>query len=453
MRAPAGKGSERVMQESIFRHAENIDGYLRALRHDLREHERLKLLLYIASTISQEMELEKLLNLITEEVKQVLQCEECRVYMFDRERGEFWSKVESDQKEIRFAADASIAGRVLTSGKILNIHNAGEDLGVDPTFDIQAGFRTKNILAAPLRNKLGEIIGVFQASNKMQGAFLQEDEELLDAISAIASTQIENAQLYQNQRKTFDSLVETLASTIDARDPLTAGHSKRIALYADELARVLQLSNQEKEVLRISALLHDYGKIAVREAVLTKEGRLTEEEFKHIQSHPEFTRTILQKINFSKELQQVPDIAASHHERIDGTGYPDGLRDEQIPPLSKILAVADVFDALSSKRHYRNRMKFLQVIEILTKGAGSHFDLTCVEAFKRIKLDRLVRILEGENASELDAGDLKFLSRFDTNDLLSSQAFDSEESRRLVKIFNKYYNRDYLRSADEERQE
>ncbi|MBN2355138.1 HD domain-containing protein [candidate division KSB1 bacterium] len=434
------------MQESSLRHAEEINSYLKALRHDLREHERLKLLLYIASTISQEMKLDKLLTLIMDEVKQVLQCDRCSVFILDRERGELWSHVAHGEEEIRFAAHLGIAGHVVATGKVINIPDAYSDVRFNPNIDKQTGYRTQNILAAPMRNKMGEIIGVFQAINKFQGAFIREDEELLDAISAIAATQIENAQLYENQKKTFDSLVETLASTIDARDPLTAGHSKRIALYADELAKVLHLSDQEREILRISALLHDYGKIAVREAILTKDGRLTEEEFKHIQNHPQFTRVILQKINFSKELQQVPLIAASHHERIDGTGYPSGLRDEQIPPLSKILAVADVYDALTSKRHYRNRMRFLQVIDILIQGSGSHFDPFYVDAFKKIKLDRLVRILEDEYVEQLDPDDLTFMSKFDIVDLLAAQHNSKTfgAAKRLLRIFNKYYNRDYL---------
>ena len=414
-----------------------------------REHERLKMLLKVAGSISAEMQLDKLLRLIMDEVKQVLQCDRCTVFVLDREHNELWSRVAHGESEIRFPAHLGIAGAVVQSGQVINIPDAYADSRFNPNIDRQTGYHTLNLLSAPMRNKPGEIIGVFQILNKREGPFTREDEEILNAISVLAATQIENAQLYEEQKKTFDSLVETLASTIDARDPLTAGHSQRISLYADEIGRVLRLQAQEREVLRISALLHDYGKIAVREAVLTKNDKLTDEEFSHIRNHAAYTRSILEKINFSRELRQVPLIAASHHERVDGTGYPAGLVDEEIPLLSKILAVADVFDALTSKRHYRTRMPFAEVIQLLLDNIGSQFDPLPVNAFRAVKLDRLVRILEHEHSGRLEAEELHYLSGFDSVDYIAAvQAEAPEEFQsRLVRIFQRYYLQDYLQSS------
>ncbi len=410
------------------------------------EHERLRLLLKVASTISREMQLDKLLRVIMDEVKSVLQCDRCTVFVLDRERNELWSKVAHGEKEIRFAAHLGIAGHVATTGRVINIPDAYADDRFNPNIDKQTGYHTQTILAAPMRNKLGEIIGVFQTLNKHDGHFTGEDEETLDAISALSATQIENAQLYENQKKTFDSFLETLASTIDARDPLTAGHSQRITLYAAEMAQVLHLSEKEMEVLRVSALLHDYGKIAVREAVLTKEDRLTESEYKHIRNHAAYTKSILEKINFTGALRQVPLIAASHHERVDGTGYPAGLVDEQIPKLSKILAVVDVFDALTSKRHYRTRMPFHEVIQTLTAGIGTQFDPRYVNAFKQIKLDRLLHILEHEHVDLLHRADLSSLADYDSIDYVAAfQApFPLEQEKRLIMTFQTYYLQQYL---------
>jgi len=413
-----------------------------------REHERLKMLLKVAGSISSEMQLDKLLRLIMDEVKQVLQCDRCTVFVLDREHNELWSRVAHGESEIRFPAHLGIAGAVVQSGQVINIPDAYADSRFNPNIDRQTGYHTRNLLSAPMRNKPGEIIGVFQILNKLEGPFTREDEEILNAISVLAATQIENAQLYEEQKKTFDSLVETLASTIDARDPLTAGHSQRISLYADEIGRVLRLQTQEREVLRISALLHDYGKIAVREAVLTKNDKLTDEEFSHIRNHAAYTRSILEKINFSRELRQVPLIAASHHERVDGTGYPAGLMDDEIPLLSKILAVADVFDALTSKRHYRTRMPFTEVIQLLLDNIGSQFDPLPVNAFRAVKLDRLVRILEHEHPDRLEAEELHFLSGFDSVDYITAaQAEAPEFQPRLVRIFQRYYMQEYLQSS------
>ena len=410
-----------------------------------KEHEKLKLLFDVTRNISRELVLDRLLMLIMDQVKSVLNCERCTVFVLDREKDELWSRVAHGEKEIRFPSHLGIAGHVVTTGEVLNIPDAYADPRFNPEIDKKTGYHTRNILTAPMRNKLGEIIGVFQTLNKIGTAFNRDDEELLNAISIIAAVQIENAQLYEEQKKTFESFIETLASTIDARDPLTAGHSKRIALYADEIARVVNLDDSERAVLRTAALLHDYGKIAIREAILTKDGRLTDEEFKHIQRHPMFTRSILKKINFSRELRSVPEIAASHHEKLDGSGYPNGLREAQIPKLGKILAVVDVFDALTSKRHYRDRMAFEKVIGILAEGTGTQFDEFFVAAFKKIPLDRLVLVLEEENAERLDTGDLTLLSKYNTSDILRLPGSEERtpQQEELRRTFDRYYTRKY----------
>ncbi|HNR66485.1 MAG TPA: HD domain-containing phosphohydrolase [bacterium] len=424
----------------------DIKDYQLKLEQYRREHEKLQILLNITHNISRELDLSKLLMLIMDEVKTVLQCDRCTVFVLNRETGELWSRVAHGEKEIRFPSHLGIAGFVATSGEVLNIPDAYADERFNPNIDKKTGYVTRTILAVPMRNKLSEIIGVFQSLNKIGGPFCQDDIELLDAISSIAATQIENAQLYAEQKKTFDSFIETLATTIDARDPLTAGHSRRIALYADEIARVLNLGDSEREVLRTAALLHDYGKIAVREAILTKEGKLTDEEFKHIQHHPYYTRTILEKINFSRALKDVPMIAASHHEKLDGSGYPQGLIEREIPKLGKILAVVDVFDALTSKRHYRDRMNLTQVLGILSQGANTHFDDFFIAAFKKIPLSRLVEILEDDHQKDLDLNDLEELGKSDISALLSALESPSPDGHQLamMKQFNHYYSRDYL---------
>ncbi|MDZ7261557.1 MAG: GAF domain-containing protein [candidate division KSB1 bacterium] len=425
--------------------------FLEELKKFQEEHQRLSVLFSITRNISPELQLDKLLFLIMDEVKKALNADRCTVFLLDEDRHELWSKVAHGEKEIRFPSHLGIAGHVATTGEVLNIPDAYADARFNRDIDKKTGYHTRNMLTFPMRNKRAEIIGVFQVLNKLDGPFTTEDEELLDAISAISATQIENAQLYEQQKKTFNSFVETLASTIDARDPLTAGHSKRIALYSDEIAKIVNMSPQKREVLRFAAMLHDYGKIAVREAVLCKNGKLTEEEYHHIQSHPAFTKSILEKINFTKELQDLPKIAASHHEKMDGSGYPCGLKNGEIPPEGRILAVVDVFDALTSKRHYRDRMEFVKVMEILENASGTHFDKVFVDAFKRIHLDRLITILEDDSLEKVSNQDLSYLANYTVNDVLEvlrkGPAFDEEY--RLVELFTKYYRREYLKSSEQ----
>jgi len=350
------------------------------LDEHIREHDKLGLLLSVTTNISRELEIDRLLMLIMDEVKNALNCDRCSVFLVDREKGELWSKVAHGEKEIRFPSHLGIAGYVASSGEILNIKDAYADYRYTPDIDRKTGYKTLNMLNAPLRNQKGEIIGVFQTLNKKGGAFTVDDEELLSAIAVLSASQIENAQLYEEQRKTFDSFVETLASTIDARDPLTSGHSQRITMYAEEIGKLVNLDDQEHRVLRISSLLHDYGKIAIRESILTKAGELTQQEYEHIKEHPNFTKSILERINFSRDLAAVPLIASSHHEKLDGSGYPQGLKGDAIPKLSRIIAVADIFDALSSRRHYRDRMPLADIFALLHKDAGSWYDAVYIEA-------------------------------------------------------------------------
>jgi HD-GYP domain-containing protein (c-di-GMP phosphodiesterase class II) len=138
----------------------------------------------------------------------------------------------------------------------------------------------------------------------------------------------------------------------------------------------------ELEVLNYAALLHDYGKIGVPEAILTKPGRFTDEERLEMNKHAQYTIDILGMIKFSRRFKEIPNIAGHHHERVDGHGYPHGLTGEQMHPFSRIMAVADVFDALTSIRDYRVPADPEKVLDILKKDSGTHFDRDCVNAFE-----------------------------------------------------------------------
>jgi len=143
-------------------------------------------------------------------------------------------------------------------------------------------------------------------------------------------------------------------------------------------------------------MMHDYGKIGVPEAVLWKPGRLTPEEYATVQKHASITFDLLSNLPFTKRLQAVPFVASCHHEKLDGTGYYRGLKGEQIPFLSRIIAVADVFDALTSVRHYRNRMPIEKVAEILDAGKDNHFDAACVTAFEKLPAETVLTCMESE---------------------------------------------------------
>ena len=342
-------------------------------------------LLEVGKAISGEIELDSLLRLIMEKTSHLLRADRSTVFLVDRERRELWSKVAQgmQDQEIRFPMHLGIAGSVATTGETINIPDAYQDPRFNPEVDKKTGYRTQSILTMPMKNKLGEIIGVFQCLNKEGGAFGKEDERLLEALASQTAIAIENAQLYEEQKKQFNSIIEVLASSIDARDPYTAGHSQRVMEYTVGTAEEMNFSKKGLETLRLASLLHDYGKIGVHDAILRKPGNLTQEEYRAIQEHVVKTKEILENLYFSQDLKEIPYIAAFHHERVDGTGYPFHLRDGEIPLGGKIMAVADVFDALTSDRPYRRPSTPEEAFALLEKGIGTHFDGEVVAAFKK----------------------------------------------------------------------
>ncbi|WP_114164997.1 HD domain-containing phosphohydrolase [Exiguobacterium sp. TNDT2] len=183
----------------------------------------------------------------------------------------------------------------------------------------------------------------------------------------------------------LNSLFVLFAATLDARDSYTAGHSERVAAYSVELAQALQLPNEQIELLRKSALLHDIGKIGIRDDVLLKEGKLTDYEFAQIQEHPTIGIHILNQISLPEALQPILAGVRSHHERIDGHGYPDRLSGESIPLFGRIMAIADAYDAMTSDRPYRDGMPVEKALSILESGRGTQWDASFVDVFVQLR--------------------------------------------------------------------
>jgi len=170
----------------------------------------------------------------------------------------------------------------------------------------------------------GEPLGVFAVDNlKTKRPLVQSDMNFLMGIAPVIGISIRNAELLSARREQMNSILEVMAASIDARDPMTAGHSKKVKEYALGICSELGLSNDYSEVVGVAASLHDYGKIGVPDSLLKKEGRLTDDEFETIKKHTKKTKEILLQMRFEGMLRQVPEIAGSHHEKIDGSGYPE----------------------------------------------------------------------------------------------------------------------------------
>jgi HD-GYP domain-containing protein (c-di-GMP phosphodiesterase class II) len=182
-------------------------------------------------------------------------------------------------------------------------------------------------------------------------------------------------------RSTFLSAIDSLVLTLEKRDPYTAGHSRRVRLYSLRLASALGLDRRELRRLNLAAKLHDIGKVAVPEAILNKPAALTAQEMAAIREHPVIGERILEPIIRNRH---VLDGIRHHHERVDGRGYPDGLRGGDIPLLGRLIAVPDCFDALTSLRAYRDPLPLDQALEVIRAGAGTQFQPEFVHAFLEI---------------------------------------------------------------------
>lgn len=408
-------------------------------------------LVKIGRSITAVTDINVLLKVIAEETKIAIQADRCTVFMYDKDKNELWSKVAlgMDSQEIRFPADRGLAGYVVKTGEPLNIPDAYNDSRFNPDIDKETGYRTKTILCMPIKNNNQEIIGAFQVLNKLNGVFTKGDEDLLAAIGGSASIALENAQLfeqqkelYKEQKELFESFIDTLATSIDARDKITAGHSSRVKLYSMLLVDELGCDEKFKELVEKAAILHDIGKIGIRDSVLQKEGKLTDDEYKHIQEHVRITHDILEKIHMSQDFKTITEIACSHHEKYDGSGYYRHLSGENIPYGGRILAVADVFDAITSKRHYRDKMPIQNVIDILLSGKDKHFDGNLVDTFLRISVDKIIRVFLTENHSCFKDEDCELLSHYN---LLNIRDFIvgenvTDEQRHVADLFNFYYS-------------
>lgn len=233
-------------------------------------------------------------------------------------------------------------------------------------------------LSVPLlvKDKLVGLINLGEKETKKP--FSQKDLRLLSTISGHIAIAIENAKLYEDLLKSYLSTVSALAEAIETKDPYTRGHSERVAKYAAIIAKALNLSESEIESVRVAGILHDIGKIGLPEGILLKCAPLTDAEFAVIKEHPVVGARIIDKAEFPWDIKP---IARHHHERYDGTGYPDGLKGEDIPLGARILAVADTYEALLADRPYRRGFSKEKSLGIIKEAAGPQLDPKIVPVF------------------------------------------------------------------------
>ena len=473
-----------------------------------RRIDRLSRVLDVASKVSAETDLDLLLQIIVREASEVLEADRCTLWILDEENEEMWTKVAEglgQSETIRIPMETGICGQVARTGAIINIPDAYKDERFNREVDSQTGYKTRGILAVPMRHQSGKLTGVLQALNRKDGEpFDEEDQNLLVNLGVNCAVAIENAVLHADIDRLFEGFVKASVTAIESRDPTTSGHSERVALLtlgiAENTARVstgpykdIAFTTDEMRELRYASLLHDFGKVGVREDVLVKakklypwelqlvesrfqalklqrenhflkeviqayqtgtgiteapndriareikeideflefirkcneptvlasegfdqlqelaeltyqdpngqtipiladiqierlsipRGSLDPQERLEIESHVTHTFRFLQQIPWTKNLQGVPQIAFGHHEKLDGTGYPRGINQVIIAPQTRMMTVADIYDALTARdRPYKKAIPLEKALDILDYEAkNSKIDPILLEIF------------------------------------------------------------------------
>ncbi len=238
-----------------------------------------------------------------------------------------------------------------------------------------AGLDVHNLVAVPLVVDQN-VVGVLAAVNKLSGDFDSVDMKLISAVGSQASVFLDNNRLYADVQDLLMGVLHALTASIDAKDPYTCGHSLRVAKLSRQLALACGYTRDKAERLYLCGLLHDIGKIGVPERILCKTARLTDEEYDVIKRHPGIGAKILTGI---RQLEDVTVGILTHHERLDGRGYPNALKGDEIPMDGRIVGLADAFDALTSDRVYRRALSPEQVIGEIRRCTGTQFDPDVVE--------------------------------------------------------------------------
>lgn len=263
---------------------------------------------------------------------------------------------------------------------INNLDDIADTLSLDSLSFVKK-IGTQSFICCPIVCE-GSSIGILAVDNvKTKRPLVQSDISLLMGIASVIGISLRNAELIESKVRQFNSVLQVLAASIDARDSLTSGHSEKVTEYAVGICNELRLSRDDCETVRVAALLHDYGKIGVPDAILKKAEALSPEEFDIVKTHVDKTREILERINFEGIYSMVPEIAGAHHEKVDGSGYPNGLKGGEIPQGAKIIAVADYFEAITAKRHYREPMPLDEALKFMREEVGKHFERDIVDAF------------------------------------------------------------------------
>jgi HD-GYP domain-containing protein (c-di-GMP phosphodiesterase class II) len=347
-------------------------------------HTALQTLCRVGATINAEHDLSQLFETIADLVLETTGAERAAILVHDLASGAIEpvaARHKGGGQETKLAVSRTVVDEVLRKG----VSAISTDASADDRFREGQSIimqRIRSVMCVPLLSKETVLGALYVDTTDAKRKFGDHDLELLAAIGGQAGVAIERAQLIKSLEALFLDSVGALAAAIEARDPYTRGHSERVTAYGKAVAEVLNLAARDCEIVEIAGKLHDVGKIGVPEAVLNKPGKLTDAEFEVIKRHPAVGDDIVRNIGH-RCIGEVSDGVRHHHERWDGKGYPDGQAGDDVCLTSRILAVADTYDAMTSDRPYRKGFPIEKALGILKECAGTQLDPVMVEAFMK----------------------------------------------------------------------
>lgn len=334
-----------------------------------------------AMTSSQKME--ALLNIIVHGMRKVLDMQSTFIALYDNDTKLYLKAYAGSQKDMRSNVRLSdvkgaIGRAILNLDPIIIKKNPAE---MSAEQDEDTIHYETNIVCVPILVK-DKLKGVLGATDKAPIQDVdQEDVSLLENVASQIAICVENMELSKDIEETYYNTLVMLARIVEARDPYSAGHLERVSSYVEMIAEKLDMDDEAKKILTGGALLHDLGKVGIEDTILKKEGILTPQEYEMMKQHSMIGENILKPL---RSMSKLSSVVRHHHEMYDGTGYPNGLKGEEIPLAARILTVADIYDAITTDRPYRKAMSREEAIKTLISYAGNKLDPKLVEIFTKV---------------------------------------------------------------------
>lgn len=372
------------------------------------QKEILNELIEISIMISSIPNLNQLLEIVLKKAREITNSDAGSLYLKDKNRLVFLITQNDTLKDIhkKFKAfpinidKTSIAGYAAFTKNIINIPDVymlsnEYPFSFNDEFDKKNNYRTKSMLTIPMKDNENEVIGVLQLINSKDEkgnitSYSKEIEKIIESFASIAAVSIKNVQLKENIKRAYLETIYRLSVAAEYKDTDTGTHIKRMSKYSELIAKKLGFSDEFCELILYASPLHDIGKLGIPDAILTKPAKLTPEEWEIMKKHTTMGYEILAG-STEKLINFASSIALNHHERFDGTGYPSGKKGEEIPIEGRIVALADVFDALATKRPYKDAWPLDKILTEIENQRNKQFDGKIVDVFLS-NLDEFLKI-------------------------------------------------------------